>query len=70
MSDHCELKSQPTQQQLDSMILPAYTEMAKQRVVYVNKFWCPPENVADMLRDIADALTSVHPQSEGDCSCC
>ena len=37
--------------------------------IYVNKFGCPPEYVADMLRDIADALTSVHPQSEGDCSC-
>ena len=52
------------------MILPAYTEMAKQSVAYVNKFGCPPEYVADMLRDIADALTSVHPKSEGDCSCC
>ena len=52
------------------MILPAYTEMAKQSVAYVHKFGCHPEYVADMLRDIADALTSVHPQSEGDCSCC
>jgi len=50
------------------MILPAYTEMAKQSVAYVNKFGCPSEYVADMLRDIADALTSVHPQSVGDCS--
>ena len=70
MSDHCELKWQPTQEQLDSMILPAYTEMAKQSVAYVHKFGCPPEYVADMLKDIADALTSVHTQSEGDCSCC
>ena len=70
MSDHCELKWQPTKEQLDSMILPAYTEMAKQSVAYVHKFGCPPEYVADMLRDIADALTSVYPQSEGDCSCC
>ena len=52
--------------------MPAYTEMAKQSVAYVNKFGCPPEYVADMLRDIADALTSIHPESEseGDCSCC
>ena len=28
------------------------------------EFGCPPEYVADMLRDIADALTSVHPKSE------
>ena len=46
--------------------------MANQSVAYVNKFGCPPEYVADMLRDNADALTSIHPQSEseGDCSCC
>ena len=29
MSDNCELKWQPTQDQLDNLILPAYTEMAK-----------------------------------------
>ena len=28
------------------------------------------DNWLDMLRDIADALTSVHPKSEGDSSCC
>ena len=70
MSDHCELKWQPTKGQLDSMILPAYKEMAKQSIAYVTKFRCFPEYVADMLRDIADALTSVHPKSEGECSCC
>ena len=70
MSDNCELKWKPTKEQLDNIILPAYTEMAKQSVAYVNKFECPPEYVADMLRDIADALTSIHPESKGNCSCC
>ncbi len=72
MSDHTELKWQPIEKQLDNMVLPAYTEMAKKSVAYVNKFGCPPEYVAEMLRDIADALTSIHPESEseGDCSCC
>ena len=59
MSDNCELKWQPTKDQLDNMILPAYTDIAKQSVAYVHKFGCPPEYVADMLRDIADALTSI-----------
>ena len=45
-------------------------EMAKQSIAYVNKFGCPSEYDADMLKDIADALTPVHPQSEGDCSRC
>ena len=53
MSDNCELRWQPTKDQLDNMILPAYTDMAKQSVAYVNQFGCPPEYVADMLRDIA-----------------
>ena len=72
MSDNCELKWQPTKDQIDNMILPAYTDMAKQSVDYVNKFGCPPEYVADMVRDIADALTSIHPESEseGGCTCC
>ena len=69
MSDYRELKWQPTQEQLDSMILPAYTEIAKQSVSYVNKFGYPPEYVANMLRDIADAINSVYSQSGGDCSC-
>ena len=54
------------------MILPAYTDMVIQSVAYVNQFGCPPEYVADMLRDIADALVSIHleSESEGGCSCC
>tara|TARA_B100000886_G_C20285076_1_gene432948 strand:- start:177 stop:389 length:213 start_codon:yes stop_codon:yes gene_type:complete len=70
VSDHFELKWQPTLEELDCMILPANSEMAKQSVAYVCKFGCPPEYVADILRNVADALTSAHPQSEGDCSCC
>tara|TARA_B100000287_G_scaffold39673_1_gene36222 strand:+ start:419 stop:532 length:114 start_codon:yes stop_codon:yes gene_type:complete len=37
--------------------------MAKQRVAYVNQFGCHPEYVADMLRDIADALISIYSES-------
>ena len=72
MSDNLELKWQPTKDQLDNMILPAYTDMAKQSVAYVNKFGCPLKYVVDMLRDIADALTSIDQGSEpeGSCSCC
>ncbi len=70
MSDNFETKWQPTKNQLDNLILPAYSEIAKQSVAYVNEFGCSPEYVADMLRDIADALTSIHPESENNCSCC
>ena len=36
MSDNLELKWQPTKDQLDNMILPAYTDMAKQSVASVS----------------------------------
>ena len=70
MSDTCKAKWEPTQEQIDNQILPAYTELAKQSVQLINEFQCPPEYVADMLRDIADALISAHPESEINCSCC
>ena len=44
--------------------------MAKKNVEYIAKFKYPLAYVADMLRDIADALESSHPESRSDCSCC
>tara|TARA_Y100000991_G_C21773708_1_gene264177 strand:- start:147 stop:287 length:141 start_codon:yes stop_codon:yes gene_type:complete len=38
--------------------------MAKKSAGYISMFQCPPGYVADMLRDIADALKSSHPESE------
>lgn len=70
MIDINEAKWEPTKEQIDNLILPAYTEMAKRSVHYINQFECPPEYVADMLRDIADALISAHPESDNKCSCC
>ena len=70
MTDTCEALWKPTQEQIDNLILPAYTDLAKKSVHYINEFQCPPEYVADMLRDIADALISAHPESEKECSCC
>ena len=70
MSNNCELNWKPSEDQITNIILPAYQEMAKKSVEYINEFGCPPEYVADMLRDIADALTSVHPESNGKCTCC
>ena len=70
MSNNCELDWKPSEEQITNIILPAYQEMAKKSIGYINEFGCPPDYVADMLRDIADALTSVHPESKSDCSCC
>jgi len=71
MTDSCEARWKPTQNQIDDLILPAYTEMAKRECrIYSSKFHCPLGYVDDMLRDIADAIESSHPESESDCSCC
>ena len=69
MIDSCNATWKPTRKQIDDLILHAYTEMAKRSVEYIAKFQCPPGYVADMLRDIADALESSHTESESDCTC-
>ena len=43
--------------------------MAKKSVEHIAKFKYSPRYMADILRNMADVLTTVHPQSEGDCSC-
>ncbi len=71
MTDNCNATWKPNQNQIDDLTLPAYTEMAKKSVEYIAKFQCPPPGyVANMLRDIADAPESSHPESKGGCSCC
>jgi len=70
MTDTHKAQWKPTQDQIDNLILPAYSEIAKKSVHYINELQCPPEYVADMLRDIAVALVSAHPESENECSCC
>jgi len=65
-----DLNWQPTQEQLDEMILPAYTEITKMSVSFINKLDCPPEYVADMLKNVAEAIISSHPEANKSCSCC
>ena len=65
-----DLNWQPTQVQLDEMILPAYNEITKMSFSFINKLEYLPEFVADMLRDVADAIVFSHPESNKSCSCC
>ncbi len=52
---------EPTKLQIDNIILPAYTDLSKRCVSYINELECPPQYIADMLRDLADAImTSYH----------
>ena len=70
MKDSCEARWKSTQNQIDDLILPAYSDMAKKSVEYIAKFQFPQGYVVDRLRDIADALESSHPEYESYCSCC
>ena len=63
MTISCETRWKPTQNQIDDLILPAYIDIAKKSVECIAKFQYPPRYVADMLRGIADALESSHPES-------
>ena len=70
MSESCNSTWKSTQKKIDDLILLAFTDMAKKSIACISKFQCPPSYVADMLRDIANALESSHSESESDCSCC
>ena len=70
MNENCQIAWQPTQEQVDKIILPAMQDVAQQCVGYINELQCPPEFVAVMLRDIADAFESPVTEGDSDCSCC
>ena len=52
---------EPTKPQIDNIILPAYTDLSKKCVSYIKELDCPPQYVADMLRDLADAIMTSYP---------
>ena len=70
MTEKCQMTWQPTQDQVDKIILPAMQGIAQQCVGYINELQCPPEFVAVMLRDIADAFETPVTEGDSDCSCC
>ena len=67
MIDKSQATWQPTQEQVDKTILPAMQGIAQQCAAYINELQCPPELIALMLRDIADAFEN--PSSEGESDC-
>ena len=43
---------------------------AQQYANYANELRCPPEFIALMLRDVADAFEENGPKIENSCGCC
>ena len=70
MTEQCEGKWSPSQDQIDNIIIPAMQSTAKQYADYANELQCPPEFIALMLRDIADAFEENGPKVENSCGCC
>ena len=70
MTDKSKETWQPTDEQVDKIILPAMQGIAQQCTGYINELQCPPEFIAVMLRDVADAFENPTPEGDSDCSCC
>ena len=70
MSENCQAKWVATEEQIQTIIIPAMKNIAHQCAGYGEKLQCPPEFIALMLRDIADAFED-HPLGEKtSCGCC
>ena len=70
MPEKSQVRWEATEEQIETIIIPAMKNIAQQCAGYGEKLQCPPAFIAVMLRDIADALISSHPSSNKDCSCC
>ena len=70
MTDNSKDTWQPTDEQVDKIILPAMQGIAQQCAGYINELQCPPEFIAVMLRDIADAFDEQPTEGESSCECC
>ena len=70
MTDTNKETWQPTDAQVDKVILPAMQGIAQQCAGYINKLQYPLQFIAVMLRDVADAFENPAPEADSDCSCC
>ena len=56
---------EPTKLQIDEIILPAYTNLSKRCLAYIKELDYPPQYIADMLRDLAEAIMTSYPEFKG-----
>ena len=68
MSKKITNRWEPTKLQIDGIILPAHTELSKRCVSYIKQLECPPQYIADMLRDLADAIMTSYPEVKNNSS--
>ena len=70
MSEKKQVRWEATEEQIESIIIPAMKNIAQQCAGYGEKLQCPPAFIAVMLRDIADAFDEKPSEGEGSCGCC
>ena len=70
MTEKCEAKWTPTEDQINNIIIPAMQGTAQQYANYAIELQCPPEFIALMLRDIADTFEENALTDKKDCECC
>ena len=70
MTENCQIKWEATEEQIETIIIPAMKNIAQQCADYGERLQCPPGFIAVMLRDIADAFEEQPPEGESSCGCC
>ena len=58
-------KLEPTKLQINDIILPTYNDFSKKYISYIKQLECPPRYIADMLRDLANAIMISYPEVNG-----
>ena len=53
---------EPTKLQIDEILIPAYTDLSKKCFSYIKQIESPPQYIADMLRDLANAIMTSYPE--------
>ena len=70
MTEDCQARWEATEEQIETIIIPAMKNIALQCADYGEKLQCPPGFIAIMLRDIADAFDEHPTEEESSCECC
>ena len=58
-------RCQPTKIQIDTVNLTAYKDLSKRCISLIRKIECLIQFIANMLRDLADAIISLYPEVKG-----
>ena len=70
MTEKCQENWIATEEQIETIIIPAMKNIAQQCAGYGETLQCPPGFIAVMLRDIADAFDEEPTEGESSCECC